>query len=99
MIDEASSHRWRDSECLMNFPEIVPHEVQGDRMLLVSEFLRKGVGEPCIAPHAHSHREIVPLCKGRRDMDLLGVAHDPHLARPATFSRTIAGSCISIRRG
>ena len=43
----------------MDSGEIVIHEVQGDLIGVVLDFLREGVGEAGKAAHRHTHREVL----------------------------------------
>lgn len=44
MVGDASRHCGRDAESLVDSAEIVVHEVQGDHMIVILQFLAESVG-------------------------------------------------------
>lgn len=56
--------------------QFVVHEVQRDRVGVVRDFLAEGVRQPGKPPHAHPHREVLPLDKAGRNRGGVGLADD-----------------------
>jgi hypothetical protein len=46
MIGEASGHRGRDAQALMNPAEVVVHEVQGNHRIVILNLFAECIGEP-----------------------------------------------------
>jgi len=61
MIANACFHRGSDAQRLVNAAEIVVHEVERERVLVVFHFLRERIRQPRESPHGHSHRKVLPL--------------------------------------
>jgi hypothetical protein len=55
MVRNTGFHGWRYPESLVNPAKIVVHEVNGDHVLMVFQFLAESVGQASKAPHSHAH--------------------------------------------
>jgi len=61
MIANACFHRGRDAQRLVNAAEVVVHEVERERVLVVFHFLRECIRQASEPAHGHSHREVLAL--------------------------------------
>ena len=61
MIADTGFHCRSNPQRLVNPPEVVIHEVQGDRVLQVLDLLREGVRKPREAAVLHPNGEVLPL--------------------------------------
>jgi hypothetical protein len=87
---DASFHRRRAADSLIDAREVVMHEVQGDHMAMIRELLRVPIGQSGKPSHAHPHRKILALNSTRRDMSRIGIPADGIAARTHTLSWTVA---------
>lgn len=65
MIADASFHRWRDAQGLMNPAEVVIHEVERKRVFVILKLFRESIRKARETTHRHSHCEVLPLRKAR----------------------------------
>ncbi len=56
VIGDLRFHRGSHAQRLMDAPEVVVHEVKGDRAFKVLDFLGEPIGQSREAAHAHPHR-------------------------------------------
>ena len=63
-----------DAQGLVNADVVVMHEVDGQRVEMVFDLLRKGVSQAGKAANAHPHRQVGPLGIAGADMLLVGLA-------------------------
>ena len=91
MVGNPRLHRWRDSQRLMDSPEVVVHEVECHGMFQVLNLLGKRVREPGKAPHTHPHREVLALNERRADVVRVGVTLNGIPPRPDALGGAIAG--------
>lgn len=70
--------------------EVVMHEVEGNSMALVIDFLRECVCEPGEAAHLHSHSEILAFNITGRDMLWVWVSRDSGSLYREAYSGAIA---------
>lgn len=61
MISDASGHCGCDSQRLVDFSEIVVHEVKGDHMAVIFQLFAETIGKPRKSPHRHAHCEVLAL--------------------------------------
>src|ERR1700761_685293 len=61
VVGNASSHRGRDSQSLVDPGEIVMHEVQRNHVPVVLQFLTESVGQAGKAAIRHPHRKVLTL--------------------------------------
>ena len=76
MIGYARFHSRSNPQRLVNPREIVVHEVERHRRLVVVHLLGEPVGQPREAPHAHPHGEVQALDVAGRNVVGVGVARD-----------------------
>jgi hypothetical protein len=60
----------------MNSGKVVVHVKQGDHRNMVLNFLTEGVSEASESAHVHSHVEILPLYKARRNVRLIRASNN-----------------------
>jgi hypothetical protein len=75
-VGDASANGWRYAKRLVNAAEVVPKEIERQRVAMILEFLGKGVCQPSEAPHRHAHGEVLPLGKRRVDVAAIRIALD-----------------------
>lgn len=68
MVRESRFHRGRDAQALMDATKIVIHEVQRNGVLMIFNFLGKGVRQTRKASHLHSHCQILSFNKTSGDV-------------------------------
>ena len=84
MISQAGFHRWRNAQALVNLDKVVVHEMQGDRITVIIDFLAEPIRKAGEAPHVHSHGEILSLDVARAHILMLGIADNRlHLSTDA----------------
>lgn len=76
MVCNVCSHRGSYAESLVNTTEVVVHEMEGNRMFVIFDFLREGIRQAREAAHLHSHGEVLALNVARRDMSPVGIARN-----------------------
>lgn len=54
-ISDTGFHSWSYFQRSMDFAEVVIHEMQGDRVHVVFNFLAESVGQSGKVSHAHTH--------------------------------------------
>ena len=83
-ISDASNHGGRNLQRLIDAAGVLVHEVQRDRVRVVLDLLREGVGQASETPYGHARRQVLALDVGSGDMLGIGIALDPlHLGADA----------------
>jgi len=95
MIGYACFYRRGDAQRLVNPSEIVVHEVEGHGRFQVLHLFREGICQAGKAPHAHPHREVLPLHERRGDILPLRTSIDDFLPCPKAAWRAVSG--LSLR--
>src|ERR1700677_4371517 len=90
MIADSSSYSRGNSQGLVYPAEVIKHEVESKRMLMVLDFFGESVGQASEAPQVHPHGEILPLDVTGRDMVPVGVANDGSCHRSDALRWTVA---------
>jgi hypothetical protein len=83
----------------MDAGEVVVHEEQGNRGLVVLDLLEERIGKPREMPHGNPHRQVGELDIGRRNMGRFRVSRDTQLLRPRAFcgaGPAFATRCIAV---
>jgi hypothetical protein len=96
-IRNASGHRRRDFERLVDAEEIVVHKVKRDRRDVVHDLFAKAVRQPGEPAHPHSHREVLALNVAGTDVLAIRVAGDRAPLCADALRRAVAGVIRSIR--
>jgi hypothetical protein len=61
MVTDSRLHCWRHAQGLVNPAEIVIHKMQGERQLVISQFLGKSICQSGESSVAHSQRKVLAL--------------------------------------
>ena len=95
MIANASFHRRGDTQRLMNAAEVVIHEVERERVLVVLDFLGECIRQPRKAAHVHPHRKILPFDKTCRNVPSVGPSVNDRRNRADAFRWAIASLFVA----
>lgn len=74
----------------MDTSEVVPHEMQRNRVSVVFDFLAEPVGKARKPAHGHTHGEVLALHKRRADVFCVRMPGDFDLLRARAVGRAIA---------
>jgi len=76
VIGDASGHRRRDSQALMDADEVVVHVMDRERRDMALDLFAKAVRQSGEPSQAHPHREVLPLNIAGRNMLWVGIARN-----------------------
>ena len=90
MVAHARFHRRSDTQRLMNPAEVVKHEIERQRVLVVFYLFRESVRQSRKPPHGPSHRQILALREACGNVPVIWIATDDGLASAHAHSWAVA---------
>lgn len=90
MVCDPCFHCGGYSQCPVNPPEIVPHEMESYCRGQILDLLAKRVRQSGEPSHSHAHREVLSLDVARGDLRLVGSSGNNLRPRAGTLRRTVS---------